>query len=78
MAATNDFTPISLPCTEKATLVKWKVKSGTRVSHGNIIALFKVDGDNAVKKLKSNGVGIIRELMVTEGDVVPPGCVTSN
>jgi multidrug efflux pump subunit AcrA (membrane-fusion protein) len=69
----------SFPC----QLVKWKVSVDQKVSKGSILAVYKkISGEFANKsdivvlpKLKCNVGGLVRRLLVGEGDHVKPGSV---
>ncbi len=58
---------------EEGTLLKWKIKSGDRVSKGDIIA--EVETDKAAMEMEAFDEGVVQELKVEEGDTVPVGTV---
>lgn len=58
---------------EEGTLLKWKIKSGDRVSKGDIIA--EVETDKAAMEMEAFDEGVVQELEVEEGDTVPVGTV---
>lgn len=58
---------------EEGTLLKWKIKSGDRVSKGDIIA--EVETDKAAMEMEAFDEGVVRDLKVEEGDTVPVGTV---
>ena len=69
----------SFPC----QLIKWKASVDQKVSKGSILAVYKkISGEFANKsdivvlpKLKSNVGGVVRRLLVSEGERVKPGSV---
>ncbi|XP_077983386.1 RNA polymerase II subunit A C-terminal domain phosphatase-like [Glandiceps talaboti] len=71
---------VSLPGTNSCRITKWKVKPGSPINQGTILALYKPmnpeNGDNKPEeklKLKSNEAGTVSELVVREGQVATPG-----
>jgi pyruvate dehydrogenase E2 component (dihydrolipoamide acetyltransferase) len=53
------------------TLSKWRVAAGDRVSHGDIIA--EVETDKGIIEVEVFHTGMVRELLVKEGQKVPVG-----
>ncbi len=70
----------SFPC----QLIKWKVSVGQKVSKGSILAVYKkISGEISneskivvLPKLKSNVGGLVRRLLVAEGEHVKTGSVS--
>lgn len=64
---------------EKIKVVKLKVKVGTMIYDGRVLLIYVplADGDGSTgqeqKKLKSPEVGVVRRILIKEGDVVSPG-----
>lgn len=60
-----------------AKLVKWKVRSGSRLSHGNVLLLYEVKNaeNDAIQliKLKSKDEGTVKKLLVKEGETIEAG-----
>ena len=54
-------------------ITKWKVKRGTRVYSGSLLALYETDESKTVLKLKANEVGTVLELLVEPDQEVLPG-----
>ncbi|XP_069361732.1 RNA polymerase II subunit A C-terminal domain phosphatase isoform X2 [Maniola hyperantus] len=67
--------PISVPSEKPLKLVKWKVKEGAFVSHGQILFLYSdSSGDSGeIKKYKVTRAGTIVSIKVREGDIADPG-----
>ncbi|XP_052743600.1 RNA polymerase II subunit A C-terminal domain phosphatase isoform X4 [Bicyclus anynana] len=67
--------PISVPSQKPLKLVKWKVKEGAFVSHGQILFLYSdSSGDSGeIKKYKVSRAGTIVSIKVREGDIADPG-----
>ncbi|XP_039759176.1 RNA polymerase II subunit A C-terminal domain phosphatase isoform X2 [Pararge aegeria] len=67
--------PISVPSEKPLKLVKWKVKEGAFVSHGQILFLYSdSSGDSGeIKKYKVARAGTIVSIKVREGDIADPG-----
>ncbi len=68
---------------EEIKIHKLKVKVGTMIYDGAIILIYESikDPDNGPgskqKKLKSSEVGIVRKILVKEGDIIPAGFVST-
>jgi pyruvate/2-oxoglutarate dehydrogenase complex dihydrolipoamide acyltransferase (E2) component len=74
MAASVGCT-ILFPETEPAKLVKWKIKRGYRIAKGSLLALYSYQNEKSVQKLKSQEIGMVEELLVSEGEVINFGSV---
>lgn len=67
----------------RCLLVKWKVSANQKVSKGSILAVYKKINPNfsgesdliVLPKLKSDTGGLIKKLLVAEGEEVEPGFV---
>ncbi|XP_006819784.1 RNA polymerase II subunit A C-terminal domain phosphatase-like [Saccoglossus kowalevskii] len=71
---------VCLPGTISCRITKWKVKSGSKVNQGTVLAVYEQEkaengNTNASEKLKlkSTEVGTVYDLLAKEGQVVPPG-----
>ncbi|MCP9461126.1 MAG: 2-oxo acid dehydrogenase subunit E2 [Nitrospira sp.] len=56
---------------EEGTLVAWKKREGERVEAGEVIA--EIETDKAVMDLEAFASGIVRKIVVPEGETVPSG-----
>jgi pyruvate dehydrogenase E2 component (dihydrolipoamide acetyltransferase) len=56
---------------EEGTLVAWKKREGERVEAGEVIA--EIETDKAVMDLEAFAPGIVRKIVVREGETVPAG-----
>ncbi|MCP9447601.1 MAG: 2-oxo acid dehydrogenase subunit E2 [Nitrospira sp.] len=56
---------------EEGTLVAWKKREGERVEAGEVIA--EIETDKAVMDLEAFASGIVRKIVVQEGEAVPSG-----
>lgn len=56
---------------EEGTLVAWKKREGERVEAGEVIA--EIETDKAVMDLEAFAPGIVRKIVVREGETVPSG-----
>lgn len=56
---------------EEGTLVAWKKREGERVEVGEVIA--EIETDKAVMDLEAFAPGIVRKIVVREGETVPAG-----
>jgi pyruvate dehydrogenase E2 component (dihydrolipoamide acetyltransferase) len=56
---------------DDGTLLEWKIRPGDRVERGDIVAV--VDTDKAAIEIEIFESGVVRELLVTEGEKVPVG-----
>lgn len=52
-------------------IYKWKVHEGSQISGGSVILLFKSDDSDIIHRFKNTNCGIVRKLLVKEGDHVP-------
>ena len=67
----------------RCLLVKWKVSANQKVSKGSILAVYKkikpnLSGESdliVLPKLKSDMGGLVKQLLVAEGEEVEPGFV---
>ncbi|XP_070575591.1 RNA polymerase II subunit A C-terminal domain phosphatase-like [Ptychodera flava] len=73
---------VCLPGTISCRIAKWKVKPGSTISQGSVLALYETvnseNGDNRPVeklKLKSNEAGTVQELVAKEGQTITPGTV---
>ena len=64
---------INFPGKHAGKITKWKVKKGTRVYSGSLLALYEIGENKAVMKLKATGVGTVLELLVQADQEVLPG-----
>lgn len=53
-------------------IVRWKVRKGSKVDPGSVLMTYKIQGSDGIKKLKSQQIGGVLELLKKEGDVVQP------
>lgn len=60
------------PASAVIEIVKWKVRKGSKVDPGSILMTYKFDGQNEIRKLKSQQIGSVLELLKSEGDKVQP------
>ena len=75
-----------LPTTLRSVLVKWKVAPTQKVSKGSILAIYKkLRADNSsesdiivLPKFKSDAGGLVKRLLVAEGEEVQPGFVNND
>lgn len=67
----------SISVDEEIKVSKLKVKAGTMLYDGRIILIYESlqqkDDEPKQKKLKSTEVGIVKKILVKEGDIVAPG-----
>jgi pyruvate dehydrogenase E2 component (dihydrolipoamide acetyltransferase) len=61
------------PTMEEGKLVEWKVKEGDQVEAGDILA--EVETDKANMDIEALHGGVVRALLVTDGDVVAVGAL---
>ena len=57
----------------EGTVVSWKKAEGDEVSRGELIA--EIETDKAVVEMESIAAGILRRIVVPEGQMVPVGAV---
>jgi len=58
---------------DEGKLISWKVKEGQKVNLGDVIA--EVESDKAIMEVQSFKSGVVAEIEVHEGEVVPVGHV---
>ncbi len=58
---------------EEGKLVSWKVKPGEHVKTGDVIA--EVESDKAIMEVQTFKDGIVKELLLNEGEEAPVGTV---
>lgn len=62
---------------EEIKVLKLKVKPGTMLYDGRILLIYEPvkpkDDEPKQKKLKSTEVGVVKKILVKEGDIVTPG-----
>ncbi|XP_067651829.1 RNA polymerase II subunit A C-terminal domain phosphatase-like [Haliotis asinina] len=71
-----DFRKVVVPGTFPIKITKWKVRKGTTISKGVVLALYDVLNPQSSQKnvkLKSTGGGIVQSVEVEEGKEVNPG-----
>jgi pyruvate dehydrogenase E2 component (dihydrolipoamide acetyltransferase) len=56
---------------ETGKLIKWIKKEGDRVNGGDILA--EVETDKADVEMEAFGSGVLRKILVKEGDTAPVG-----
>src|SRR2546421_6169321 len=71
MAVTKVVMPKLSEAMETGKLIKWIKKEGDRVDGGDILA--EVETDKADVEMEAFGAGVLRKVLVKEGDVVPVG-----
>jgi len=65
---------VKLPTTDKkATLLKWRVKEGTLVNSTVVVLLYQEDGDKDRKSFRTHHVGVVKKILIHEGQEVPAG-----
>ena len=69
--ATKVFMEALSPTMEEGRLVKWLKKEGDAVKSGDVLA--EVETDKAVMELVARGDGVLRKLLVKEGESRPVG-----
>lgn len=67
--------PIFVPSEKPLKVIKWKVKQGAVVSHGQILFLYSDSSgkSNVPQKFKAACGGTILSIKVKEGDITEPG-----
>lgn len=58
---------------EEGVVLKWKKAEGDKVSAGDVLA--EIETDKAVMDLEAFASGVLRRLLVKEGDTVPSGAL---
>lgn len=75
---------VKLPTADKkVTLIKWRVKEGTLVNSTVVVLLYQEDGEKDRKSFRTNYVGVVKKILIHEGQEVPAGydfffCLRSN
>ncbi|XP_050522450.1 RNA polymerase II subunit A C-terminal domain phosphatase [Daktulosphaira vitifoliae] len=70
----TDGISVTLPLVDKkATIVKWRVKEGTLVNSTVVILLYQEDGDKDRKSFRTNHVGVVKKILIHEGQDVAAG-----
>lgn len=65
---------VKLPTTDKkATLIKWRVKEGTLVNSTVVVLLYQEDGEKDRKSFRTNYVGVVKKILIHEGEEIPIG-----
>ncbi|XP_049963662.1 RNA polymerase II subunit A C-terminal domain phosphatase [Schistocerca serialis cubense] len=67
---------IVFPLGKPAKLLKWAVEEGSFVSIGRVLLFYNLNVDAekpTEQKLKAKTVGVIRKLLVKEGEIIEPG-----
>lgn len=64
---------VTFPGSEPGKITKWKVKKGTKVFSGSLLALYQLEGQEGVLRLKATGVGTVLELLVEPEQKLLPG-----
>ncbi|KAF6038550.1 hypothetical protein EB796_003147 [Bugula neritina] len=72
MSAVSKALSLRSPASAVIEIVKWKVRKGSKVDPGSILMTYKFDGQNEIRKLKSQQIGSVLELLKSEGDKVQP------
>ena len=54
---------------EEGTVIEWHVAVGDIVNIGDVLC--EIETDKLTNKVESKTVGIVREILVREGDTVP-------
>jgi len=61
------------PTMEEGQIVKWVKSEGDEVSNGDILA--EIETDKATMELVARGEGVLRAVLLSEGDTAPVGAV---
>ena len=64
---------ISFPGNHPGKITKWKVKRGTRLYAGSLLALYETGDTKGIQKLKATGVGTVLKLLVDQDQEIIPG-----
>src|SRR5919201_1253343 len=73
MAVTKVVMPKLSEAMETGKLIKWIKKEGDRVSGGDILA--EVETDKADVEMEAFGAGVLRKILVPEGERAPVGAL---
>ncbi|MHB1225537.1 MAG: biotin/lipoyl-containing protein, partial [Gemmatimonadaceae bacterium] len=71
--ATKVFMEALSPTMEEGRLVKWLKNEGDQIASGDVLA--EVETDKAIMELVARGDGILRKILVAEGESKPVGSV---
>lgn len=58
---------------KKATLIKWRVKEGTLVNSTVVVLLYQEDGEKDRKSFRTNHIGVVKKILIHEGQEIPAG-----
>lgn len=61
------------PTMEEGKLVEWKVSEGDEVAQGDVVA--EIETDKANMEVEAMGAGVLRKILVQEGETVPVGAL---
>ena len=64
---------IRLPGKNHGKITKWKVKAGSKVYVGSLLALYESPEGSQAQKLKATEVGTVKALVAEEGFPVAEG-----
>lgn len=79
METSSDQIFVKLPTSDKkATLIKWRVKEGTLVNSTVVALLYQEDGESDRKIFRCQQVGVVKKILVHEGQEVAAGYVYYN
>ena len=71
--------PLTLPSTSPCRIVRWIAEPGSRVRKGTVLVTYTTDLSTAETEdevpLKASLVGVVKEKMFEEGEIVQPGYV---
>jgi len=74
METSTEKVLVKLPLSnKKATLIKWRVKEGTLVNSTVVVLLYQEDGEKDRKSLRTNHVGVVKKILIHEGQEIPVG-----
>ncbi len=71
--ATKIFMEALSPTMEEGRLVKWLKSEGDKIASGDVLG--EVETDKAIMELVARGDGVLRKLLIGEGDTSPVGTV---
>src|SRR5215510_7775114 len=71
MAVTKVVMPKLSDAMESGKIIKWLKKEGDRINGGDILA--EVETDKADVEMEAFGGGVLRKILVAEGDRAPVG-----
>src|ERR1044072_8912350 len=69
--ATQVVTPKLSPTMEEGQIARWLKKEGDQVAMGEPLA--EIDTDKATMEMQALGTGVLRKILVQEGESVPLG-----